>query len=584
MTRSAILLTLTLLTSSTAPQPAFAQAADAAPAVSAAARNARMQWWRDAKFGMFIHWGLYAAPAGTHDNKRIDGLGEWIMNNAKIPVAEYGRYAATFNPEKFDAEVFADIAQAAGMKYIIITAKHHDGFAMYHSEVSGYNIVDATPFARDPVRELAAACARRGIPFGVYYSQSQDWHHPGGGVSGGTWDKAQEGDHDKYLADIAIPQVKELLDTIKPAVLWFDTPFPMSKERAGDFLRLIQTRPGLIYNNRLGNDIPGDTETPEQSIPATGFPNRDWETCMTINDTWGYTSHDTHYKSAGTLIAQMIDVASKGGNYLLNVGPTADGIIPQPQVDRLREVGAWLAMNGEAIYGTSASPFEKAPVWGRVTRKPGKLYLFIFDWPADGKLWVNIGNKVTGAHLLTRPDMALTTAADEGRVVIRLPDAAPDGAVSVVALEIEGPVQVSPYMPVAQDADGTLQLRAGRAEVEGTVARLENGIDGNIGFWTRAEDIVQWTANVRQPGEFEVVLEYACPAETAASEFAFTGGENPLSGKVRDTGGWNDYASFPIGTIRIARPGAVTFSLKPSAMPGYAVMNLRSITLRPAAP
>ena len=256
---------------------------------------------------MFIHWGVYSVPAGTYQGKKIGGIGEWIMNNGRIPVAEYAGYAKEFNPTKFDADEWVETAQAAGMKYMVITAKHHDGFAMFHTKVDGYNIYDATPFNRDPLAELAAACRKHGMKLGFYYSQCQDWHHPGGeALHGGHWDKAQDGDFDEYLNDVAIPQVKELLTNYGPvSVLWFDTPTKlMTRQRAAEFLPLLDLQPRIIVNNRLGGGFKGDTETPEQHIPPRGYPGRDWETCMTINDTWGYKSYDANFKSTQTLLLQ----------------------------------------------------------------------------------------------------------------------------------------------------------------------------------------------------------------------------------------------------------------------------------------
>ena len=297
-------------------------------------RDARMKWWREAKFGMFIHWGVYSVPAGTYDGKQIGGIGEWIMNRGKIPVARYAEYAKQFNPVKFNAEEWVKIAKDAGMKYIVITSKHHDGFAMFHSKTSPYNIYDATPFKRDPLAELAAACRKEGIKLGFYYSQNQDWHHPGGDASGGHWDKAQDGDYTKYIDEIAVPQVREILSNYGefPAVLWLDTSGKISKENAAKLYKLVKELQAEHHHEQPPRRrFRGDTETPEQHIPATGYPGRDWETCMTMNGTWGYKSYDNNWKSTETLIHNLADIASKGGNYLLNVGPTSEGLIPRAE-------------------------------------------------------------------------------------------------------------------------------------------------------------------------------------------------------------------------------------------------------------
>ena len=318
-----------------------------------AQKDARMAWWRQARFGMFIHWGLYSIPAGTWDGKQVPSIGEWIMNNASIPVADYKALAGQFNPTGFSAHDIVALAKAAGMKYIVITAKHHDGFAMFDSKADPFNIVAATPFHRDPLKELAAEARAQGLKLGFYYSQDQDWTAPGGAaIKRGDhqpptnhWDKAQDGDFATYLHTKAIPQIKELLTQYGdfPAVIWFDTPTKdMTPQLAAEIVALLNQHPNLIWNNRLGGGYKGDTETPEQTIPAQGFPGRDWESCMTINDTWGFKSYDTNFKSTETLLHNLIDIASKGGNYLLNVGPDSHGVIPQPEADRLLAMGAWL--------------------------------------------------------------------------------------------------------------------------------------------------------------------------------------------------------------------------------------------------
>jgi len=418
-------------------------------------RDKRMAWWREAKFGMFIHWGVYSVPAGFYHGQSvavgkylghpIPCAGEWIMNVGKIPMSEYQNYAKEFNPVKFDAEAWVKLAKEAGQKYIIITAKHHDGFAMFDTQASSWGITHATQFGRDPLKELAIACKEEGIKLGFYYSQAQDWNNGGSSMTG-KWDPAQQHDMDDYIDKIALPQIAELLtkygpDT--PAVIWWDTPVDMNAERAGKINSLVQKlRPGIIMNNRLGGDFQGDTDTPEQSIPSGGYPGRDWETCMTLNDTWGYRSDDQNFKSVDTLIHNLCDIASKGGNYLLNVGPTSEGLIPEPEVERLKAVGAWMKVNGDAIYGTTATPFASvsAPPTGspevgwRATKKPGHVYLIIFDWPGNGSFIVPaFSKKLLGATLLADHSAKLTVRQDEkGTTVSGLPTPAPDRIASVI--------------------------------------------------------------------------------------------------------------------------------------------------------
>jgi alpha-L-fucosidase len=422
--------------------------------------DARMQWWRQAKFGMFIHWGVYSVPAGVYKGKPVTHAGEWIMRTADIPVAEYAEFAKQFDPTNFNAEQWVSIAKAAGMKYIVITAKHHDGFCMFHTAVDGYNIYDATPWHHDPLAELADACRKQNIRLGFYYSEAQDWHHPGGAAANKNpdadvdaqhhWDPAQKGSFDEYIEKVDVPQITELLSNYgpdTPAVLWWDTPIGMTPQRVAKLLPLLKLKPNIITNNRLDqHHLTGDYQTPEQKIPASGLDG-DWETCMTINGTWGYKSTDHNFKTPEVLIHNLVDIASKGGNYLLNVGPTSTGEIPQPEVDRLQAVGKWMDVNGEAIYGTSASPFGHPFDWGRCTAKvlPDKtiLYLHVWDWPADGRLVLpGLKNQVTKVYLL-KPEMlgehsSMKHASDSDGVIITLPKNPPDPISSTVAVEIQG--------------------------------------------------------------------------------------------------------------------------------------------------
>jgi alpha-L-fucosidase len=551
-----------------------------------------MAWWRQARFGMFIHWGLYAVPAGEWNGKRIGGIGEWIMHNAKIPVTDYANLAQKFNPVKFNAEEWVGIAKNAGMKYIVITSKHHDGFAMFHTRVSPYNIYDATPFKRDPLKELSEACKKQGIRLGFYYSQAQDWHHPGGAAAGGHWDKAQDGDMTEYIRNIAVPEVRELLTNYGPvAVLWWDTPMNMNKERADLLLPLLKLQPDIIWNNRLGAGYKGDSETPEQQIPATGYPGRDWETCMTMNDTWGYKSYDNNWKSTQTLLRNLADIASKGGNYLLNVGPTAEGLIPAPSVERLAEVGKWMQVNGDSIYGTSASPFRKL-TWGRCTQKPsegdgkpGRLFLHVFDWPTGGKLEVpGLKNKVLKAYLLADKDKApLTAATEEGKVVVSVLASAPDKIDTVVVLEIEGAAEVDQAtFAINQAADGSIALKAVDAAVHGEELKYESGGGkDNLGYWMNADDWASWAFDVTKPGEFTVEITFACDIGSEDSEYVVAVGDRKLTGKVKATGSWSTFEKVELGTMKIDKAGKCTLSVKATSKPNLAVMNLKSIVLKP---
>ena len=431
-----------------------------------AQRDQRMAWWRDARFGMFIHWGLYSIPAGTWDGKEIPSIGEWIMNRASIPVADYKALAGQFNPVAFNAHDIVALAKGAGMKYIVITAKHHDGFAMFDSKADPFNIVSATPYHHDPIRDLAEECTKQGVKLGFYYSQDQDWTAPGGAAykTGDHqpptfhWDKAQDGDYATYLHTKAIPQMQELLTNYGdfPVVIWFDTPTKdMTPQLAGEIVALLNQHPNLIWNNRLGGGYQGDTETPEQYIPAQGYPGRDWEACMTINDTWGYKSYDTNFKSTETIVRNLVDIASKGGNYLLNIGPDSKGNVPQPEIERLKEVSKWIDVNGEAIYGTKPTLFgeeagsfsttekdkEGKPkfiaTWKwRSTTSANKIYIELFTWP-DGKFHLdNSPRVITGAYLLGDKSKKPLKVTHSGTGVdVALPGTAPDPIATVLVLQ-----------------------------------------------------------------------------------------------------------------------------------------------------
>lgn len=445
----------------------------------------RMKWWHEARFGMFIHWGVYAQLAGVYDgHEQARGGAEWIMNRMKIPVATYQQFAKQFNPVKFNADEWVLTAKNAGMKYIVITAKHHDGFAMFKSEASKWNIADATPYGKDVLKPLAEACKKYGVKLGFYYSQAQDWNNPGGSAArkvmsegwanpdsalvdaytkehNGHWDPNQEKQtFAQYIDKVAVPQVKELMTNYGDvAVLWWDTPTNMTDEAALKLQALLKLQPNIITNDRLKRpNFPGDTKTPEQKIPSQNeLDGQNWETCMTMNGTWGYRTSDNKWKSTETLIRNLCDIASKGGNYLLNVGPKPDGTFPEQSTERLKEVGDWMKVNGEAIYATNASPLQPLD-WGRCTKKESKgkttLYLSVFNWPKDGKLLVpGLKNKIISSKLLSDNKSLKTSATAEG-LVITVPATAPDTIASVIKLEVTGTV-------AAQTVAGKEKMKTG---------------------------------------------------------------------------------------------------------------------------
>ncbi|MFO8027042.1 MAG: alpha-L-fucosidase [Opitutales bacterium] len=557
-------------------------------------RDARMAWWRYAKFGMFIHWGVYAVPAGTYNGEPIDGIGEWIMLRGKIPIAEYRSYAEDFNPTAYDPEAWAELAKQAGMKYIVITSKHHDGFALFPSDVTDWDVADATPYGKDLIGPLAEAAREEGLKFGLYYSQAQDWTHPGGSVAkwaGGEYDESHKGDMDEYIDQIAVPQVREILTRYQPDVLWWDTPVGMNEERADKLIPLLRLNPGIIHNNRLGGGYEGDTETPEQHIPATGFDDRDWEVCMTMNDTWGYKSYDHNWKSTESLVRKLCDIVSKGGNFLLNVGPTKEGRIPQPSIERLKEVGDWMEVNGESIYGTSANPFAKLS-WGRCTKKirPGgaTLYFHVFDWPDDGKLRVDgLKSLPSSVSLLANGEsLPFSAYASETAlgITLELPTEAPSELVPVIKVEIPGELEVVRILP-KQDKDGALTLGADMALLDSrsynynNQLKLEtsNGIK-SIENWKRPNDMIAWEFKITQPGRFSVQASVSGPEDSSLT--INLKDQEKRTTEVQGTGSYDDYQIRKLGEIEIPEAGEYQLELR-GVKKDWQPINVRSVQLTP---
>ena len=560
----------------------------------------RLAWWRDAKFGMFIHWGIYAVPAGIWKGKPVEGIGEWIAAYAQIPPGEYAQLAQKFNPRQFNADAWAKLAKDAGMKYMVFTAKHADGFAMYRSRHSGFNVVEATPYGRDIVAALAKACRKAGLRFGVYYSQDQDLHEPdaGGYNLKGSLAESPEG-FGQYTARKVVPQVTELLTGYGPMDLfWFDNPINTTPESAAMLKRLVRgLQPQAIVNGRIGYDL-GDYRCLGDNQTSTGGVRGDWETCATMNDTWGYKKTDHNWKSVRTMLRALVDITSKGGTYLLNVGPTGAGLIPGPSVARLRAVGRWLAVNGEAIYGASASPFPYEFAWGRATVRGNTLYLHIFDWPAE-PFWLHgLKSRVRRVRLLGSPRASLEFAAAHDSVAgthaleIKLPRRAPGRDVSVVAIETVGPVEVD--QALRQQPLGGIMLPAHAAEMHFAEywGRMRIGQGGNLSDWYSADNRVAWHFKVSAPGEFDVLV-----VTKAVSMVGWLGGHRvevavagcKLAKTLRATAAESDgahlYPAFTnrIGTVKLEKAGDHTLALSalkinPKARGG---LNLSAVWLVP---
>ena len=445
-------------------------------------QDERMAWWREARFGLFIHWGLYAIPAGEWNGET--DYGEWIRHSAQIPLETYDTLARQFNPTEFDARAWVRLAKQAGMKYIVITSKHHDGFCLFDAANSEFDVM-STPFKRDILKELAEVCREEGIRLCFYHS-IMDWHHPDylprrPWESNRTTDGA---DYSRYVAYMKA-QLKQLVsDYGDVGVLWFDGEWEETwtheyGKEVHDYVRSLD--PAIIINNRVdkgrqgmhgmtleGGEYRGDFGTPEQEIPGAGFPDVDWESCMTMNSHWGYNKRDTAWKSTEDLLQKLADIASKGGNFLLNIGPMANGQFPPESVERLEGIGRWMAVNGESIYGTEASPFGIFD-WGRVTLKRSmegfKLYLHVFEFPKDGELRLpGVANEFTEAYLLAAPQTKLAVRRDQDALLVNLPATPPDSINTVIVLECQGPVAIYP-LPVVQ-LESDIFVHQGKMEVE----------------------------------------------------------------------------------------------------------------------
>lgn len=408
----------------------------------------RAQWWNEARFGMFIHWGLYAYHGGDWRGKTYENAAEWLMFTAKIPSVEYRPFTRRFNPAQYNPADWVRVAKEAGMKYIVITSKHHDGFSLFESEATDYDIA-STPYGKDLLKPLAEECRKQGLRFGFYYS-ILDWDHPDylprGPESPRPWDdRSTEGaDLGRYM-EFVKSQLKELLTNYGPIdILWFDggwehKPEEIDAEGLVKYIRALQ--PDILINNRLG--IPEDFETPEQKIPPTGIPDKNWEACMTMNTSWGYKKSDDNWKSTEQLVRNLVDISSKGGNFLLNVGPKADGTFPAESIERLAEVGAWMAKNGESIYGTAASPFSDLE-GARCTSKPGRLYLHVVSQPTQEILLPRLENNFKRTYLLADTDKSpIPIRRTDAGVAVDFKQPLADPIDTVIVVEIDGEAKVA---------------------------------------------------------------------------------------------------------------------------------------------
>ena len=552
-----------------------------------------LDWFREAKFGMFIHWGPYSSLAGEYNGRRVPvgENAEWIMKKLTIPVNEYRELASKINPVKFNANDWVRMAKETGMKYIVITAKHHDGFAMYHSKVTKYNIVDWTQFGRDPMKELSEACAANGIKFCFYYSHREDWDHPGG--YGNNWDFDNDWGSDlynsemfeKYLEEKAKPQLRELLINYGPVgLIWFDRGM-YTPEQGHDFVRLVHDlQPATLINGRVGHydqEFLGDYQSMADNGMPPGGIEEYWETPMTLNKTWGFSKFDTLWKSPETVITRLVEIVSRGGNFLLNIGPEGNGEIPDATVNIFKKAGSWVNNNAEAIYGTTANPFGELP-WGYCTVKDNRLYLFVRDWPKNNMLILpGLKNNVTSAYLLKDKSTGLSVKREEEQISIKLPPEAPDDPLSVLVLELDGtPIAAPPV--VIQDEKGSVELNYLTVKTSGkTLTRFNRKGGFHISKWTGPGDAAEWLIKIDKPGKFRVNITYAANKEWEGKQYEISAGNSLVRQSVVHTGDWYNYHEFPAGYLEIPETGEIRLTIRPEVQSDTYLMYLKSIRLDP---
>ncbi len=402
-------------------------------------RDSGQKWFKEAKYGLFIHWGLYSILAGEYEGKRTNNIAEWIMLDFKIPATEYRKLAPQFNPSNFDAREIVKRAKSWGMKYIVFTTKHHEGFAMWHSKCNSYNVVEASPFGRDVVKELQLACEEFGLKLGLYYSQAQDWDD-----DNGYWyaEDNSKKDFRKYLDEKCKPQIRELLTEYGDiGLIWFDTPVDMTKEESEELYDYVKSlQPNCVISGRIGHGMGEYLTTGDNFIPSTHL-NGDWEVPATLNDTWGYSNVDEHWKKADDIIELLAKINSRGGNYLLNVGPDADGNIPQGSLEVLDEVGRYVAANEEAIIGTKYFGDYCYDIQGiYFTRKDHKIYLHMLK-PKSRLEILNIGNKVNNAYIVSdgrKLDfMQKVTCEGDAYIEVYIPEELKEACKYCICLDVE---------------------------------------------------------------------------------------------------------------------------------------------------
>ena len=537
----------------------------------------RMAWFNEARFGMFIHWGAYSVLGGEWQGKPVKSYAEWIRHKASIPKADYRKVCEQFQPDRFDADAWIRAARDAGMKYFVITTKHHDGFCLWDSAYTDYDIKDLAGLDFDPLAELSAACKKYGVRFGTYYSII-DWEYPTQGpefvASGGKEKYVQ------YMKD----QVRELIEQYDTDILWFDGDWKKwwTLEDGADLYAYIRgLKPSIIINNRVSKraKFKRDFGTPEQTTPGMDL-GYDWEACWTINHSWGFKKADTNWKSTEQLVQKLSDIVSKGGNLLLNVGPKPDGAFPEASIGQLLEMGQWMQTAGEGVYGTDSSNILQ-PSWGRLTQKGQALYLHVFDWPVEGKLVLEgVKLQATRASLLGATEQALRVTSGQERVEIILPKQKPGGLVPMIRLEFEGEIEAISGADQLALKEGDLRLSAAEAVIRGKGPLRVEGEDKHLGYWVSNDNLAKWEfENVSQDAVYDVGIGYALDPEYVGAEFLLSCGTSKVSGTVPATKGWNDYQTLKVGRLSVPGVGRTTVTLMKQGG-GRALFNLKAMILR----
>lgn len=479
----------------------------------------RGQLFRDGNYAMFIHWGLYSNIANEWKGKTYYGIGEWIMNKnmANIPVEDYKMTAKSFNPVNFNAKAIASLAKDAGMKYIIITSKHHEGFAMYHSKVSKFNIVDATPFGRDPMKELAQACKEEGIGFGFYYSHNQDWTEPGGNGGPTTDETGKKMTFDDYFKNKCLPQVEEITTGYGPIELvWFDTPGNMPEEYAQQLVNVVhKNQPHAYVSGRVGHGLGdyatlGDMEVPVENVEGL------WESVDVTNDSWGFAAYDENWKSPKEILMNLISTVARGGTFMLNIGPKPDGSVPELAAKSLRSAGEWIRKYPQVVYGTEPSPWKHALPWGDVTAKGNQLFLSVYKWPTDGHLYLpGLRTEIIGVKLLDGNKNQPVSFKNAGKWIdFALPVQSPEKFIPVVEITLKSKPEVNSIQGI--DPSICTILPAYFANVEQCEKKSKSWME-KFGEWKHVMQISKWSDNAKaifvvdvlNPGYYLVELNYS---------------------------------------------------------------------------